>query len=165
MKTWPYSTPANDNSVAKALGAAWNGKLGVNAELNLVDAKAPDSALYRKLVQQCGDCVSLGSFSQMGFMAAAIITKTLLKLPEDQLTQQGANQAIRQVKNFNTDILCKPWYFGDLQVHVSNNVDRTVVPQNGAMVQKQGCFQIAALPNNNLTQVRQAEQQQNLNTQ
>ena len=76
---------------------------------------------------------------------------------------QGANQAIRQVKNFNTDILCKPWYFGDLQVHVSNNVDRTVVPQNGVMVQKQGCFDIAPLQGNNLDTIRQTEKSQGLN--
>jgi hypothetical protein len=31
-------------------------------------------------------------------------------------------------------------------------------------VQKQGCFDIAALPGNNLTQIRQQEKAQNLNT-
>ena len=31
---WAWSTPGNDASVAQALGSAWNGKLGINAELN-----------------------------------------------------------------------------------------------------------------------------------
>ena len=100
----------------------------------------------------------------MGFVAAAIITQTLLKLPADQLTQQGVNAALRQVRDFKTDILCKPWYYADMPYHVPNNTDRTVTPDNHVMAQKQGCFQIAALPDNNLAAIRQAEQQQGLNT-
>jgi len=87
----------------------------------------------------------------------------LLQLPPDQLTQQGVNAAIRNIKAFQTDILCSPWYFGDLPQHVPNNVDRTVVPQDHAMIQQEDCFQIAALPGNNLDTIRQAEQAQNLN--
>jgi branched-chain amino acid transport system substrate-binding protein len=162
---WAWSTPGNDVSVAKALGPAWNGtKLGVNAELNLTSANAPDSALYRKIGQQYAPSISLGSFSQMGFVAAEIATKTLLGLSDTQLTQQGVNTAIHNVKDFKTDILCKPWYFGQASYHVPNNTDRTVSPNNQVMTQTEGCFQIAALPTNNLTAIRQAEQQQGLNT-
>jgi branched-chain amino acid transport system substrate-binding protein len=99
----------------------------------------------------------------MGFVAADIITHTLLSLPADQLTQQGVNAAIRQVKDFKTDILCEPWYFGDAAQHVPNNADRTVVPQNHVFIQKEGCFQIAPLPGNNLDTIRQAEKSQGLN--
>jgi len=48
--------------------------------------------------------------------------------------------------------------------HVPNNTDRTVTPDNHTMAEKQGCFQIAALPDNNLAAIRQTEQQQGLNT-
>jgi branched-chain amino acid transport system substrate-binding protein len=162
---WAWSTPGNDASVAQALSSAWNGtKLGVNAELNLTTANAPDSALYRKVDQQYAPGIPLGSFSQMGFVAADIATKTLLGLSDAQLTQQGVNAALRNVKNFKTDILCKPWYFGQAPYHVPNNTDRTVSPNNHVMTQTQGCFAIAPLPTNNLTAVRQAEQQQGLNT-
>ena len=148
---WAWSTPGNDASVAQALSPAWNGtKLGVNAELNLVTANAPDSALYRKVTQQYAPSIPLGSFGQMGFVAADIATKTLLGLSDAQLTPQGVNAAIHGVKNFKTDILCRPWYFGDAQFHVPNNTDRTVVPMSGKMVQKEDCFDIAALPGNNL---------------
>jgi branched-chain amino acid transport system substrate-binding protein len=68
------------------------------------------------------------------------------------------------VKNFKTDILCKPWYYGQAPYHVPNNTDRTVTTNNHQIVQKQGCFEIAALPNNNLAAIRQMEKQQNLNT-
>jgi branched-chain amino acid transport system substrate-binding protein len=160
---WSWSTPGNDASVVQALGSAWNGKLGVNAELALVDSTGPDNTLYQKITKQYAPTIPLGSFGQMGFVAADIITHTLLGLPENQLTAQGVNAAIRQVKNFKTDILCKPWYYGDLQQHVPNNADRTVVPQNHVFVQKQGCFDIAPLPGNNLDTIRQTEKSQGLN--
>jgi branched-chain amino acid transport system substrate-binding protein len=162
---WAWSTPGNDVSVAQALGTAWNGtKLGVNAELNLTNANAPDSNLYRQVEKQYAPSIALGSFSQMGFVAADVITKTLLKLPADQLTAQGVNAAIKQVKNFKTDILCKAWYYGDAPYHVPNNTDRTVSPNNHVMTQTQACFEIAPLPNNNLTAIRQLEKSQGLNT-
>lgn len=160
---WAWSTPGNDASVVQALGPAWNGKLGVNAELNLVDSTGPDNTLYQKITKQYAPTIPLGSFGQMGFVAADIITHTLLSLPENQLTAQGVNTAIRQIKNFKTDILCKPWYFGDLQQHVANNADRTVVPQNHVFVQKEACFDIAPLPGNNLDTIRGLEKSQGLN--
>jgi len=160
---WAWSTPGNDASVVQALGTDWNGKLGVNAELNLVDSTGPDNELYQKITKQYAPSIALGSFGQMGFVAADIITHTLLQLPADQLTQSGVNAAIRKIKDFKTDILCQPWYYGDLPYHVPNNADRTVVPSNHVFVQKQGCFSIAALPGNNLDAIRQAEKAQGLN--
>ncbi len=161
---WAWSTPGNDASVVQALGTAWNGKLGVNAELALVDSTGPDNELYQKITKQYAPSIPLGSFGQMGFVAADIITQTLLKLPADQLTQTGVNAAIRQIKDFKTDVLCKPWYFGDLPNHVPNNSDRTVVPQNHTFVQKEDCFDIAAIAGANpLDAVRQAEKAQGLN--
>jgi branched-chain amino acid transport system substrate-binding protein len=159
---WAWNTPGNDASVVQALGPAWNGKLGVNAELNLVDSTGPDNVLYQDLTRQYAPSIPLGSFGQMGFVSAEIITRTLLALPSDQLTARGVNTAIRRIKGFRTDILCKPWYFGDLPYHVPNKADRTVVPNNHVFVQKEGCFDIAPLPGNNLDAIRQAEQQQGL---
>jgi branched-chain amino acid transport system substrate-binding protein len=164
VKAWGWSTPGNDASVAQALDASWNGKLGINAELNLTDARGPDSALYRAVDRQYAPSVALGSFSQMGFLMAEVATHALLQLSERDLTPQGVNSAIRGIRSFETDILCKPWYFGNAPYHAPNNTDRTVMPQNHVMVQSQGCFDIAALPTNNLGPIRTAEQQQHLNT-
>src|SRR5258708_19246435 len=96
----------------------------------------------------------------MGFVAAEIMPRTLLALPASQLTPEGVNAAIRRIKNFKTDILCRPWYFGDLQQHVPNNADRTVLPQNHVFVQKEGCSGIAPLPGNTLDSIRHAESPQ-----
>ena len=139
---WGCSTPCNTDFLANALGSAWNEKLFVNAELNLTTADGPDSQLYRDTLKQYAPKIPLGSFSQMGFLEARIATAALLTVKGD-VTVESANQAIRAVKDFKTDILCRPWYYGDAPLHIPNNVDRTTTPKDGVMVQDEDCFQIS----------------------
>jgi branched-chain amino acid transport system substrate-binding protein len=139
---WACSTPCNTDFLAEALGSPWDGKLGVNAELNLTNADGPDSQLYRDVMKKYAPKVPLGSFSQMGFVEAAVATKALLSVKSD-FTAESVNQAFKDVKDFKTDILCKPWYYGNGPTHVPNNVDRTTTPQGGKMVQKEDCFPIS----------------------
>jgi hypothetical protein len=47
---------------------------------------------------------------------------------------------------------------------VSNNIDLTVAPEDGNMVQVEDCFEIADLPNNPLEEIRAAEEENDLNT-
>jgi len=139
---WACSTPCNTDFLASALGPQWNGKLGVNAELNLTSAPGPDSELYRAVQKRYAPNVPLGSFSQMGFVQANIVVRALLSVT-GALTAKSVNEAIRNIRDFKTDILCKPWYYGTAPLHIPNNTDRTVVPQNGRMVEKEGCFPIS----------------------
>ena len=139
---WACSTPCNTDFLADALGSAWDDKLGVNAELNLTDFDGPDSNLYRDVMKKYAPKVPLGSFSQMGFVEAAIATKALLSVKGD-FTAESVNQAFKDVKDFQTDILCKPGYYGDGPTHIPNNVDRTTTPKGGKMVQKEDCFPIS----------------------
>jgi branched-chain amino acid transport system substrate-binding protein len=139
---WGSSTPLNDTSVPDALGTQWDGKIFINAELTLLDSNGPDMQLYRAVNKKYSPDNPLGSFGQMGFVAAKLFTDTVLKLPEDKLTKQGINQAVLNVKDYKTDILCKPWYFQKMKLHVPNNTDRMVTPKDGRMVQAEGCTQI-----------------------
>ena len=157
---WGSATPANDLSVAKAAGKEWNGKLLINAELATLDSKGPDMALYKAVMAKYDSKTPIGSFGQMGFLMGKIITDTLIK--SKATTPAAVNTAIKNIKNFKNDIICKPWYFGDLTSHVPNNYDRTVVPQDGAFVLKEDCFAITAL-DDVLVKVRAAEASQNLN--
>jgi branched-chain amino acid transport system substrate-binding protein len=144
VKAWACSTPCNTDFLAKALGSQWDGKLLVNAELNLTSANGPQSQLYRAVLKQYGKNVTggLGSFSQMGFTEAQIAVSAL-KTITGEYTAKSVNQAFKNVKDFKTDILCKPWYYGDAPLHIPNNTDRTVTPQGGKMVQKEDCFPIS----------------------
>ena len=139
---WACSTPCNTDFLAEALGSPWDGKLGVNAELNLTTADGPDSQLYRDVMKKYAPKVPLGSFSQMGFVEAAIATKALLGVSGD-ITAETTNKAFKDVKDFKTDILCQPWYYGKAPLHIPNNVDWTTTPQGGKMVIKEQCFPIS----------------------
>jgi branched-chain amino acid transport system substrate-binding protein len=143
VRAWGCSTPCNSDFVAAALGSVWDGKFGVNAELNLTSAPGPDSKLYRELAKTAKLAFGLGSFSQMGFVEARIATAALLNM-SPPYTLRRVNQAFAGVTNFHTDILCSPWYFGKIPRHVPNNVDRTTTPKNGKMVIAEGCFKISA---------------------
>lgn len=144
VKTWGCSTPCNTDFLAKSLGTQWDGKLGVNAELNVTDDKGPHSTLYRAVMAKYGKSVTggLGSFSQMGFTAGEIAFQALMSVNGDY-TAESVNKAIKAVKDFKTDILCKPWYYGDGALHIPNNTDRTTTPKNGKMVVKEECFDIS----------------------
>src|SRR4051794_12981277 len=152
---WACSTPCNTDFLSDALGSQWDGKLGVNAELNLTSANGPDSQLYRNVLKQYGPKIPLGSFSQMGFTEARIAVDALLKV-KGEFTAQTVNRAFKGVQNFKTDILCKPWYYGQAPLHIPNNTDRTVTPQGGKMVQKEDCFPISDV-DPGIAQVRKIE--------
>jgi branched-chain amino acid transport system substrate-binding protein len=139
---WGSSTPLNDVSVPDAVGSQWDGKMFINAELALLDTNGPDMQLYRAVNKKYDSKNPLGSFGQMGFVAAKMFTDTVLKLPEDKLTKEGINEAILNIKNYKTDILCKPWYFQKMKLHVPNNTDWTVTPKDGKMVEAEGCTDI-----------------------
>src|SRR3954447_15969835 len=162
---WGSSTPLNDNSVAAALGSAWANKLNVNAELSLLDDPRPEMQLYRDVSKKYNPDAPLGSFQQMGFMIGRIIVKTLMDMPPADVDDPAkVNAAIKGIKNFDTHIVCKPWYFGALPAgNVPNNYDYNVVP-NGTdtMVLDKDCFKIAEVEPI-LTAVRKAEVDQGLN--
>jgi branched-chain amino acid transport system substrate-binding protein len=139
---WACSTPCNTDFLADALGPQWNDKLGVNAELNLTNATDPDSNLYREVLKKYAPKIPLGSFSQMGFVEGAIATSAMLGIKGD-ITAKSVNEAFKNVKDFKTGILCKPWYYGEAPLHIPNNVDRTTTPKDGVMVEKEGCFEIS----------------------
>jgi branched-chain amino acid transport system substrate-binding protein len=156
---WGCATPCNDASLAEALGPAWNGKMNINAELNLVDTNGPDMQLYRSVNEKYAPDIPLGSFGQMGFLDAHIATKALLAQPDKEYTQKTVNEAFRDVEPVKTDILCKPWYYGKGDIHVPNNTDYTIVPEDKKFVKKEDCFPIEALPGNRLEEVRAYEKE------
>jgi branched-chain amino acid transport system substrate-binding protein len=159
VKAWGCSTPCNTDFVAKALGQQWDGKLLVNAELNVTDAGGPQSTLYRAVFDKYGSKVSggLGSFSQMGFSMGQFVVEALNSIKGSDYSLKSVNAAIKGLKGLKTDILCRPWYYGQAPLHIPNNVDWTTTPNKGKMVIKEQCFNIAAA-DPAIAQVRQVEQ-------
>jgi branched-chain amino acid transport system substrate-binding protein len=143
---WACATPCNDKSISDALGEQWNDKLGINAELNLVDSTGPDNTNWRRLLAKYSKDTAVGSFSQMGYVAALVATKALLTI-DGEVTKESVNDAFRNIKDIETDILCKPWSWGGKE-YMSNYADRTIVPKDHKFVQKEDCFNIAPVPSN-----------------
>ena len=160
---WASSTPPNDPSVAEALGPAWNGKFLINAEFNVLDSGQPDQNHMNEIREQYAPNINSSSFAQMGYLAGRVATDALLGIQGD-ITKESVNEAFKSIKNFTSDIWCKPWYFDStVGSNVSNNVDITVSPQDKKMVQVEDCFPIAELKNNPLAEIRAKEQELGLN--
>ncbi len=147
VKMWGCSTPCNTDFLAHALGPKWNHKLFVNAELTPPDStSSPSMSLYKAILAQYGHAVSggIGSFSQMGFAEAEIMVHALESIT-GPYTVQSVNAAIKAVSDFNTGMLCQGWTYGSYPLHIPNNEDYTVTPDNGRMVTAQGCTLISAV--------------------
>ncbi len=147
VKMWGCSTPCNTDFLAQSLGAKWNHKLFVNAELAPPDSvSTPAMRLYEAIYKQYGKAVSggIGSFSQMGFTEAEIAVHALETI-KGSYTVQSVNAAFKAVSNFNTGMLCQLWTYGSYPMHIPNNEDYTVTPDNGKMITAQGCTQISSV--------------------
>jgi len=149
VKLWACSTPCNTDFLAKSLGSKWNGKLFVNAELTPPDPTTTSTMnLYRAILSQYGSAVSggVGSFSQMGFTEAELIVKALESV-NGAYTVASVNAAIKGLKDVSTGMLCQQWTYGSYSMHIANNEDYTVTPDNGQMVLAPGggCTQISAV--------------------
>jgi branched-chain amino acid transport system substrate-binding protein len=145
VKLWGCSTPCNTDFLAKALGPKWNNKLFVNAEFtNPDDHNTPEFQLYRAILAKYGSAVSggVGSFSQFGWVEAKFAQKALEGV-KGPYTLKSVNQAFLHIKNYKTDMLCQPWTFGKVALHIPNNADYTTTPNNGQMKTAQGCFNIS----------------------
>jgi len=147
VKLWGCSTPCNTDFLAQALGPKWNNKLFVNAELTPPDStNTPSMQLYKAILQQYGSKVSggVGSFSQMGFTEAEIAVHALESVT-GAYTVTSVNTAFKAVQGFDTGMLCQLWTYGSYPMHIPNNSDYTVTPDNGKMAQAQGCTQISSV--------------------
>jgi branched-chain amino acid transport system substrate-binding protein len=146
VKSWGCSTPCNTDFLAKALGPKWNHKLFVNAELASVDDHSgPEWDVYKGILSKYGSSVAggIGSFSQMGFVLGKFLTQAL-ETVKGPYTMKSVNNAIVGIKDYKTAMLCTPWTYGKVALHIPNNTDYTTTPENGKMVTAQGCTQISA---------------------
>jgi branched-chain amino acid transport system substrate-binding protein len=146
VKGWGCSTPCNTDFLAKALGPKWDHKLFVNAELTSPDDhNGPEMQLYKAILAKYGSNVAggIGSFSQMGFDLAKFLTEALEKT-KPPYTMATVNKAIVGIKDYSSEMLCTPWTYGHVSLHIPNNVDYTTTPSNGKMITAQGCTAISS---------------------
>jgi branched-chain amino acid transport system substrate-binding protein len=158
---WGSSTPIADEASAKVGSPDFDGKMLINSEFGLLSDRGPDMQLYRAITRRYEPNVSIQSFGQMGFLVGKFTTAALLSI-RGEVTKESYNKAVKNLKNQKSDILCKPWYFGNLPLHIPNNWDITVTYKNGIVVRKEACFPIAAV-DPQLAKTRAWEKQFKLN--
>jgi len=158
---WGSSTPIAFSGMAKQF-PQFDNKIFINNEFSNLTKNAPDSNLWRAVNKKYAPTVGFQAFGQMGYMDAKFATMALLKI-KGPITAKSYNNSIRTLKDVKTDILCKPWYVGNLPYHIPNNTDITVTYNKGQVVLKDKCFQIAPV-DNSIKQTRIWEKKYKLNT-
>lgn len=137
-------TPCYDTTFPGQIGPYWNGKLYSNSEFALLDSTGEDNLNWRRVLQEYGTPDQpRDSFSQAGYIAARVLVDALLKLPADGMTRDTVSAAIRDIKGFRTDMLCKPWYFSGPSGH--NNANHALfnvkLDESGKYVQAADCYE------------------------
>jgi branched-chain amino acid transport system substrate-binding protein len=129
--------------IPKAIGHAWNDKLFVQLELEPRDKNSPDANNWRAVMDAYGNASDpRDTFSEAGYLAARITTETLLKLAPEKITRPVVSEALRNVTNFRSDLMCGPWYFGPGSHHNANHAGSISVVSGDAFASKAGCFAI-----------------------
>jgi branched-chain amino acid transport system substrate-binding protein len=132
---WSCLSSCYESSFPGQIGPQWNGFIS-NSELQLLDAKTPDNLLWLKVLDKYGSPNDpRDTFGQSGFLAAKILTDTLLRLDPNDITRETVSKAIVAIKGYKSDILCTPWSYGSN----ANHTTRMVVVKSGGFVPLKGC--------------------------
>jgi branched-chain amino acid transport system substrate-binding protein len=117
--------------VPGALGPAWSGKFSANMEFarNLDDTSTPDNANWLAVMDAYAAAdAPRDTFAQSGYLTARLVTEALLALDPATIDRATVTAALKGVRDFQSDILCAPWYYGaDAPRHNANNVLRMAV--------------------------------------
>ena len=120
----------------------WNDRLWVNAELAPLNSKGKDNQNWIAVMDAYGGKSLRDSFSQAGYIAGRIAVNAMLtiKNPND-INRNTVTAAIQNMKPYETDILCQPWYWGGPEAteHNANHVTRTVGIHDGKWKTLEGC--------------------------
>jgi branched-chain amino acid transport system substrate-binding protein len=157
---WASSTPIANTFMA-GQEKAFDHKMFINSEFVLLNSTGPDETLYNAVNKKYAPKIATQSFGQMGYLDAKFATQALLSIT-GPVTLKSYNDAVRGLKDEKTDMLCKPWYVGNIPFHIPNNTDITVDYAGGQVIPKQSCFQIAPI-DQAITQTRIWEKQYGLN--
>ncbi|NRQ31136.1 ABC transporter substrate-binding protein [Nonomuraea sp. NN258] len=136
--TFVCLTPCYDTTFPGQVGSYWDGFVS-NSEFTLLDAETPDNKLWRQVMDAyADDKAPRDSFSQGGFLAAKIFVDTLAKAG-GTLDRAAVGKALAGIKNFRSDMLCTPWYFGETQRHNANHTTRYVTMKGDGWVKAKDC--------------------------
>lgn len=140
---WTSSTPLYDESVPKALGKYWDGKMFINAELTPIDGKGADNQHWRNVMNAYAKAKSpRDTFSQSGYLSAKYFTQTLQAMDPSKLDDRASvTSAIKKIAGYRSDLSCGPYYVGDSKQHMPNHAGTMVVVKDGAFKVVRSCYE------------------------
>ena len=128
-----------------------------------VDPKVgPDSALMFTILKTYAPSIAPQAFAQMGFLDGKFAVNALLSI-KGPITAASYNAAVKNLKDQKTDILCKPYYVGNLAYHIPNNTNIIVDYKDKNVVVKNKCTDFAPV-DKSIAQTRAFEKKFHLNT-
>ncbi len=138
---WGLPTSAYHVDMPKAVGKYWHDKLYVHMELEPMDGTGPDNTNWKAVMDKFGDKKDpRDTFSQAGFLAAKATTDALLGI-KGNVDRKSAYQAIVGIKNWKSDMMCAPWYFGPGERHQPNHKGRAAQLVKGGFKTLNECYQ------------------------
>jgi branched-chain amino acid transport system substrate-binding protein len=141
---WTTPTSYYTVRIPKAIDAKyWNDRLWVNAELAPLDSKAKDNQNWVAVMDKYGGKSLRDSFSQAGYIAGRIAVNAMMSIKNpDDVNRNTVTAAIQNMKPYDTDILCMPWYWGGPEAteHNANHTTRTVTIHDGKWKNVEGCM-------------------------
>jgi branched-chain amino acid transport system substrate-binding protein len=138
---WGLPTSAYHKDMPKAVGPYWANKLYVHMELQPLDQEGPETKNWKAVMAKFGDKKDpIDSFSQAGYLAARVATQAMLSI-KGEVNRKSTYDAFKAVKNYKTDMLCAPWYYGNGDRHQPNHSGRVAIMEAKGFKTLTGCFQ------------------------
>ena len=138
---WGLPTSAYHADMPKAVGKYWHDKLYVHMELEPMDSTGADNTNWKAVMEKYGDKKDpRDTFSQAGYLSAKVATEALLGI-KGNVDRKSAYQAIVATKNWKSDMMCAPWYFGNGERHQPNHKGRAAQLQKGGFKTLTECYQ------------------------
>ncbi|HEX7626478.1 MAG TPA: ABC transporter substrate-binding protein [Gaiellaceae bacterium] len=161
---WGSSTPIANTFMSSQFSPDFDGHLWIDNEFANVDPKVgPDSALMFQVLKKYAPTIAPQAFAQMGYLVGKFSVSALMSV-KGAITAKSYNIAVKGLKNQKTDILCKPFYVGNLAYHIPNNTNIIVDYKNKNVVVRTGCTDFQAV-DPAITQTRVWEKKYHLNGQ
>jgi branched-chain amino acid transport system substrate-binding protein len=127
----------------KTIGTYWNDRFWTQLEFTPLDGTGPDNQNWLAIMDKYGaKSDPRDTFSQGGYLSAKVATDTLLKMDPAKIDRAGVSEALRSVRNFRTDMMCGPWYFGAGQRHNANHAGLIAVAHDGGWKTEGGCIEL-----------------------
>ncbi len=161
---WGSSTPIANTFMAGQFSPDFDGHLWIDNEFSNVDPKVgPDSALMFQVLKKYAPSIAPQAFAQMGYLVGKFSVSALMSV-KGPITAKSYNIAVKGLKDQKTDILCKPFYVGNLAYHIPNNTNIIVDYKNKNVVVRSGCTDFQAV-DPSISQTRVWEKKYHLNGQ